>query len=306
MDAEATATARAEWLAMRRSGLGSSDVAAVLGLSSTRTAFDVYCEKRQLVDDTEATERMEWGKELEQVIARKWSRDRGVPITWLDMTLPGPEPWAYATPDFQLAGTNQKEGGDCKNIAFQTDEWGEPETDQVPIKYGVQAQWELLVTEWKVLWLPVLFGGNKLVTYRVDADPKLQQAMLDRAGEFWTDYVLAEEPPPIDWSQGASEYLRSKFPTVKEPPREATPEEAELAAIFARVRLAKKAVEQEYLAVGNQLREKIGDAGAIVGPDFKVQWYDVKGSTYTVNRKPSRVLKGSGAMFKPLPEEGGE
>ena len=289
-------SSRDEWLAMRRGGLGASDVAAVLGLSETRTAYDIYAVKLGLVEDLEASERMEWGKEFEQVIARKWARDRGIKIAWLDQTIQGPEPWIYATPDFGVVDLDQ--GGDSKNIAYQTDEWGEENTDQIPPYYAAQAHWQMIVTGWSRVWFPVLFGGNRLQTYVVHRDEAVEKAMLDVCGDFWKRHVEAQQAPPIDFSESASRVLLETFPHAKEPAREASEEEIDLAADFARARAAKRAAERDYKTLANQLKERIGDAKAIVGPDFKLSWYEMGGSTYTVTRKPTRVLKGSGGLFK--------
>ena len=46
---------RAEWLNWRRTGLGGSDIAAVLGLSKWRTPWDVWADKKGLLPEKEET-----------------------------------------------------------------------------------------------------------------------------------------------------------------------------------------------------------------------------------------------------------
>jgi len=298
---ELAETGREEWLARRRRGIGSSDIAIILGLHPTRTPYDVYCEKRELVPDREADERMEWGKELEQVIARRWARSRDVQIQWMDMTITTDDERVFATPDFVIVGSH--DGGECKNIGYQDEQWGEEETDQLPEIYAAQAQWVSLVTKWERVWVPALFGGNRLKTYLVHADRELQKQMRAYGLEWWEEHVEKEEPPPIDYSESASSYLRSRFPAAVEPVRAATEEEGQLVVEFARARSLRKAAERQYETLSNQLREKIGDSKAIVGEDFKVSWFDVKASSYTVNRRAGRRLQASGALFKQEGEE---
>ena len=301
---------RQAWLARRRHGIGSSDIAVVLGLHDTRTPYDIYCEKRELVPDIEANERMEWGKELEQVIARKWARKREVEITWLDRTLDGPEPWIFATPDFAITEPKAtldevlkaKEGGEVKNIS-SAEKWGGEDTDDIPAIYAAQAQWVMLVTGWVRCWLPVLFGGNRLRTFLVLADPGLQRAMADYGRQFWQEHVAKGEAPPIDYSESANEYLKQRFPSAMEPARAATEAEVAIAIEFAKVKAQKMAAERRYVALGNQLRESIGPAKGILHPTFKITWYDVKGSEYTVHRKPGRMLRPGGELFKVLRDE---
>ena len=54
---------RAAWLAERRSGIGGSDIAAILGLSPWKTAVDVWLDKTgQREDDTVGdAEAVRWG-----------------------------------------------------------------------------------------------------------------------------------------------------------------------------------------------------------------------------------------------------
>ena len=45
-----------QYLEERRKGIGGSDIAAVLGLSPWKTAYQVYQEKRKEVDDWKGNE----------------------------------------------------------------------------------------------------------------------------------------------------------------------------------------------------------------------------------------------------------
>ena len=60
--AQSTDAFRAAWLAGRKSGLGGSDAAAVLGLSKWRTAVDVYMDKLSDGHEQEQSDPMYWGR----------------------------------------------------------------------------------------------------------------------------------------------------------------------------------------------------------------------------------------------------
>jgi len=60
---------REEWLAQRRSYLGASETAAILGFDKYRTPLDVYLEKRGEVTPEPAGQRAEAGLRAEQMIA---------------------------------------------------------------------------------------------------------------------------------------------------------------------------------------------------------------------------------------------
>ena len=155
----------------RRSGIGSSDIAAIVGLHPSRTAYSIYAEKMGL-SETPETERMVWGKKLQRVVAEEWAQRNGVEILWLDETQRNPTLPDYfmATPDFACRG-KRPEGGEVKTADWkQKDRWGEPLSDTVPAHYLLQAQWQCLIAGFERVYMPVLFGGNDLQTYVIVLD----------------------------------------------------------------------------------------------------------------------------------------
>ena len=63
------------WLEERRKGIGGSDVAAIMGLSPWKTAYQIYQDKRGEVKDFEGSAVMDWGKRMEPAI-RQWYSDQ--------------------------------------------------------------------------------------------------------------------------------------------------------------------------------------------------------------------------------------
>lgn len=289
---------REEWLAARRQGVSASDVAGILGLSQYATPFSVYSEKVGLVADREATDEMEFGKDIEQIVAKKWAKrnDRG--ILWLDELYQGPEAWILATPDAQIVGKD--EGLEVKTLGYKNDHWGREGTDEVPDNVVTQAQWQMKVMGWNAVHVAAFYTGpRKLESFLVYADPHLQTQLVEKCRQFWVENVLAQVAPDLDWSDASGAYLRQRFPHVVEnDAREATDEEGDLAVAYANVSADLKRLEKAKASIGNQLKEKIGEAKSIVGPGFKVSWYEVAASTYEVHRKAGRTLKGSGQVFK--------
>ena len=72
--------ARERWLLERRSGIGASEAAAVLGLSPWKTPLALYAEKIGAVaakDLAAESEAVEWGKRLEEPIAQAYAEKTG-------------------------------------------------------------------------------------------------------------------------------------------------------------------------------------------------------------------------------------
>lgn len=68
---------RAAWLKGRRTGIGGSDVAAVLGLNPWKTPLDVWNDKLGLSEDKEMSEPAYWGTVLEDTVAKEFQLRTG-------------------------------------------------------------------------------------------------------------------------------------------------------------------------------------------------------------------------------------
>jgi putative phage-type endonuclease len=69
-----------EWRQARETGIGSSDCAAVLGLSEYRTPLDVYLEKIGEKPDQEENLKMKFGLEAEPIVARMFEQKTGLTV----------------------------------------------------------------------------------------------------------------------------------------------------------------------------------------------------------------------------------
>ena len=61
---------REEWLEVRKSGIGGSEVAAICGLSKWESAYTLWLRKTGQVEDKDLSgnEAVEWGNRLEPVV----------------------------------------------------------------------------------------------------------------------------------------------------------------------------------------------------------------------------------------------
>jgi putative phage-type endonuclease len=96
---------RDEWLALRRTGLGGSDVAAIVGLDPYKSPFSIWFDKKYGDDTDSAGESAEIGNVLEDIVARTAAARQGVRIrntgTWRSKE----RPWQLANPDRLIVGT---------------------------------------------------------------------------------------------------------------------------------------------------------------------------------------------------------
>lgn len=189
--------ARQDWLQARTTGIGGSDVAAILGLSKYKTPLAVYLEKRGEADPTPDNPAMRWGRYLEPAVRQAYADETGrevrVPTDMIRHPL-------YEHMLANLDGfTDDRRIFEAKT-ARSADGWGESGSDQVPQPYLLQVQHYMEVTGFEVADVAVLIGGSDFRLYEVPADRELQDMLIDAEAEFWQRVQRAEPPEPVSYA----------------------------------------------------------------------------------------------------------
>lgn len=207
-----------EWHESRRSGLGGSEIAGVLGVSPWVSRFSLWHHKAGSVPQADLdNEQMEWGRLLEPVIRAKFAARRPG-IRMVDN--PGPyrnreRPWQLASPDGLFVDDG---GGSVPELFEAKTSWdgagfGDPGTDQVPVYYLTQCRWYLDALDLQVAHLAVLIGGSTYREYvirRHDGDAAL---MRDAAALFLAD-IAAGNVPALDSSAATFAIVRQLHPEI--------------------------------------------------------------------------------------------
>lgn len=216
-----TGLTRYEWLQARRSGIGGSDIAAIVGASPYATAYDIYQSKTEEPEDEES-EFAYWGHILEDTVAREFSKRMDLKVQNVNFLMRHPEhSWAIANIDRAIvnpaiAGNVRFKNGElttdmileCKTASeYVGKDWGEEETDEVPDQYQCQGQWYMAVTNAQVLYMAVLIGGNKFRIYRIERNQELIDYLFSEAESFWFNHILAGVSP----EPGNLENAKDKF-----------------------------------------------------------------------------------------------
>lgn len=279
---------------LRRTGVGGSEVAAVLGVAtrktedgSPKTAFDVWFNKMHPMEQLNTVD-AERGIYLEPGIGdwylSRTGRARGMaPGTVRHAT----EPVALCTPDLLALDKTGRARLVSIKAPRHSFEWGPDGSSDVPIDYVLQLQWEHLVCS---SFMPAgsldagldlaAFVGGELRTYPFRADVELQNWMLDGVKTWWAAHCgPSPTPPPLDDSAGARVYLKQRFPASKGEVRTATPSEEVLLLALQEAEAAQKAAEDPYDTARRRVEEAIGDDTGLVSPIGVVTWKsDAKGS----------------------------
>ncbi len=247
----------------RQRFLGSSDMAAILGLSPWATPLDIFLQKRGEAEpadaDPEKAKLFRRGKRLEPVIVNMLEEERGLQIVARNERYTDPEfDFLACEIDAEAIDEGEHVNVECKSAhPFTAFKYGAEGTDETPIEYSTQAMFSLMVTGRKRCIFGVLFGADNLVTYELRRDEEVIAEMRRRAVHFWRAHVLTGIPPaPINLPD-VERMLRRTPPTRIE----ATPEVEKLLNQLDEAR----AMERNAKAEADEMKYQIGMA--VLGAD---------------------------------------
>lgn len=265
---------RDKWLAKRRTGIGSSDIAALVGASPYDGPLSVWLDKTGRKKDGIEVRHMRLGRILEPIILSEFNIEtkKAAELDGRHYVSPV-NPIFLATPD----GLVEKEdaGVELKAPGLrQASKWGDSWSGEFPEHYLAQCLWQMGVTGRPSWYLAALIGGQDFRVYRIERDDNLIAGLQDAAARFWRDHVLTDIAPEVDASDSARRYLETVWPRNTQLIRLATPEEEALARELAEARAAKDAAEEAVLLVRNRLCDLIGEAEGLklAAKSGKITW----------------------------------
>lgn len=179
-----------EWHAHRRSCIGASEIASILGVEGAyNTALEVWADKvgqMEREDESKVPEWLHFGQVLEPIIAEEFERRSGLVVR--------PEgrqfvsnlyPWLGCSLDYWFAPMDAVEilqPLELKNTgSFMASRWSEG----VWLPYQVQVQGQMAVTGAEQAAIAVLIGGNEFKWAIVDRNQRFIDAMVEKLERFW-------------------------------------------------------------------------------------------------------------------------
>lgn len=254
---------RAGWLALRRTMVTASDVAAILGEDvgptgkHRRCALDVFVDKVSEPRDEVLTPEMPafWGRTFEQpmlsTIARYygWGYERGG-----ELLRSVRHPWIGATLDAEI------EAGAWKVFEGKTTQlpkgWN-ARTRELPTTVLIQVQTQLLVTQAPSAIVFALLQGCRPVRIEIEPSPALHEIIVEHT-EAFLDRVRRFDPPQPQEGSSAAKALGRLYPSgdgsVIQLPTEAVEWTRERQAIAAELRRLES--RKTYLA--DRVRHAMG------------------------------------------------
>ena len=199
---------RAEWLALRSTGIGGSDAAAALGMSPWKSPWQLHHEKVGTVaGDDEQTEAMYWGSVIEPVVRARWRADH--PQHDVDhsniMYVHDDDDWKLANTDGLIDDDGVLEVKTANaRVAYKFDD------GNIPDDYLIQGVWYMHVLDRDYVVFAVLIGGNDYRVVRIERDYNVEELVCADVADFWADVQAGRPPDPIAGDNVALAYPFSR------------------------------------------------------------------------------------------------
>jgi len=240
--------------------MSASKVAAMLGLDPTYDSpYSLWHKMNGTVPPQAATNITRRGHYLEPAIAA-WFQDQHP--DWHVVAPAGTwqrddNPWMVSSPDGLITtpGGTQPRGAEFKS-ARNDWQWGEEHTDQIPVGYAAQCQWQMLVGGYSVTHVAVITTGLDFKEYVVEACADDAEYLMSEAEKFMASLRDGVEPD-LDGHDQTYQAIRHMHPLIDGTEVEL---DAQTAAIYAETAEAFKQAEQAKKFAVSQVAKAMGNA----------------------------------------------
>jgi putative phage-type endonuclease len=274
---------RADWLEVRKQGIGGSDAAAAVGLSPYKSPLELWLEKTgrdtdlKKPDPKDTKEPVYWGTLLEPIVAASYTQQTGHRVRKVNAVLQHPgHPFMLANLDREVVGAREVQILECKTAGeFGARLW----RDGVPDYVQIQVQHQLAVTGKEMADVAVLLCGQKLEVHPIRRDEALIANLIRLEAAFW-DYVTRDTPPPVDGSESAERALRCLYPGSSNTVDFSN--DRRLSSVFADLVSLKAAIkmqEEQAERLKQTLLQAMGDASVAQFETGKVSFKRSRDST---------------------------
>lgn len=255
---------RTEWLKYRESGIGSSEVATIVGLNPWETPYQLWRRKVGLDAPKQENFAMKAGHYLEDAVSLFWQDETGQQVIkssagdWLIRD--DERPYLQVSPDrtYWLADMphNAENKGilECKTTQMTIDE------DDIPKHWFVQVQYQLGVAGYQHGSLAWLTQGRNFGYKDLAFVPDFFAWLVEEVDKFWIDNIQGkQEPTAANVQDILLKYNRHTDGKIVEVNDEIFAAYQDLKAVKDEL----SAIEEKKTALEEKIKLGFGDAEAI-------------------------------------------
>lgn len=254
------------WLQIRQGGIGSSEVATIVGLNPFETPYQLWRRKKGLDEAQPENFLMKLGHYLEDCVSRLWVDETGhemIAGSEAEFIMQDKEhTFLQVSPDrmYYVKGAPHEDTYkgilECKTTQMRIN------PDELPKHWFCQLQYQLGIAGLQHGALAWLTAGREFGHREFVFDDNFFFYIKEEAIRFWTDYIIGDkEPEVVD-----PEDLKAKFITHKE-------------GVFMEMSAEKVAVVSELRGINRQL-SVLEEKKRVIEDVLKVFMGDAEGLTY--------------------------
>ena len=258
-----------QWLDYRRTGIGGSDAATVVGLNPYSSLYTLYNDKLGLIPAKEDNEAMRQGRDFEDYVARRWMEATGKKVRRnCYMWRRDEHPFMLADIDREVVGENA--GLECKTTSAYSK--ADLEGGEVPLNYYVQCQHYMAVMGFDRMYLAVLVLGVGFYHFVIERDENEIAALIEQESAFW-NRVENKIPPPVDGSESTMATIAAIYPTETVAGRvQLTGKAAALIGDIEAMKAEQDALKESINRAKATIMQEIGEAEGGQCDGWRVSW----------------------------------
>jgi putative phage-type endonuclease len=208
-------TDKQSWLENRLLDVTSTEVSALFNLNPYQTEFELYHQKKdKVIISVPDSERMMWGRNLEDSIALGFAEKYKMKVEQFDVYMRDPETRMGSSFDYKIVSEEEPMILEIKNVdglAYRKN-WIEHSEDNIepPEHIALQLQHQLEITGYNVGYIVALVGGNTMKVVRSERDPKIGKLLKDKVENFW-ERIKSGVPPDVDYTRDAEYMMKNLY-----------------------------------------------------------------------------------------------
>lgn len=266
---------KAKWEALRKEGIGGSDVAAIMGYSKYKSAYSLWCEKTGQVEPEDISEKefVIWGTKNEPNIADRFEEVTGKKVRKCGTLADEEYPFLHANIDRWVVGENA--GLEIKTAGLtKAKEWKD---DELPTDYYIQCCYYMSITGADRWYIAVLIGGNDFKWKTIERNEDDIKMVRAAAIIFWTNNVMGGVRPEIDGNNGTTESIKEQYKQDMGMEIALPSQAAALLERWDELKMAEDEIKCQLAAIQNNLCALLGEAKKGTIGDRVVTWSNQKG-----------------------------
>ena len=262
----------ADWLRLRKSGIGGSDAGAICGVNPYSSAMKVFRDKTSTEVEELDYEAVRIGHDLENYVAQRFTEATGMKVRKSNLMYRSKEhPFMIADVDRLVVGEDA--GLECKTAsAYNADKWAD---GNIPLHNVMQCYHYMAVTGRRTWYIAAVILGREFTYRKLEWDDDLISRLTEMEENFWNNYVAKGIIPPPDGSKACDEVIEQYFHTAKKASAvrlegfdEKLDRREEILGFIAELQEEQKQIEQE-------VKLFMGDNQYAASDHYRVSWGNI-------------------------------